>query len=90
MQHPAKVYNLRVDRVRLPDVPPERNYIMRKLYWRLYRLHRKLVFKLLASQTKRYGWHNTVLDSNIPNVKCLRLKSITVVNQYNQEHTHTF
>jgi hypothetical protein len=56
----------------------------------MYRWHRRSMHKLINFLVKRYGWHNTVLDSNIPNVKCLRLKSITVVNQYNQEHTHNF
>ena len=66
-----------------------------KLYWILYRWHRRSMHKLINYLVKRYGrpaddWTSTVLDSNIPNVKCLRLKSITVVNQYNQEHTHNF
>lgn len=63
---------------------------MRNLYWAIYRWHRRLMYKLINYLIKRYGWHNTVLDSNIPNVRCLKLKSITVVNQYNQEHTHNF
>jgi hypothetical protein len=63
---------------------------MKKIYWMMYRWHRRSMHKLINFLIKRYGWHNTVLDSNIPNVKCLRLKSITVVNQYNQEHTHTY
>jgi hypothetical protein len=65
-------------------------HALRNLYWAIYRWHRKLMHKLINRLIKRYGWHNTVLDSNIPNVRCLKLKSITVVNQYNQEHTHNF
>lgn len=61
-----------------------------KLYWMLYCLHRSLTHRLINYLIKRYNWHNTILDSNIPNVKSMKLKSITIVNQYNQEHTHTF
>ena len=66
------------------------NNFLKELYWMMYRWHRRSMHKLINFLIKRYRWHNTVLDSNIPNVKCLRLKSITVVNQYNQEHTHTY
>lgn len=64
--------------------------IMKRLYWSLYRWHRRLMHRQINYLVKKYKWHNTVLDTNIPNVGCLKVKSITIVNQYNQEHTHNF
>lgn len=58
--------------------------------WKLYRAHKRQMIKLIEYLIKRYKWHESILDSNMPNVKCLKLKSITVVNSYGQEHSHTF
>lgn len=58
--------------------------------WSLYRAHKRQMFRLIEYLVKRYKWHNNVLDTSLPNVPFLKVKSITVVNGYGQEHTHTF
>lgn len=50
------------------------------------RMEKRLAFRLIGWLAQRYGWHNTVLDTNVPNVPFLRVKRLTVVNGYGQEH----
>ena len=90
MQQVANLYYLMGRLGSTPRRSARKDYIMRKLYWMFYRMHRRLVFKLINYLIKRYGWHNNVLDSSIPNVSTLRLKAITIINRYDQEHTYTF
>ena len=57
--------------------------------WAAYRAHKRQMFRLIEYLVKRYKWHNNVLNTNMPNVPFLKVKSITIVNGYGQEHTHT-
>jgi hypothetical protein len=52
--------------------------------------YKNRIHRLIRYLISKSHWHNTILDSNIPNVKFLKLVSITVVNEYGQEHTHTY
>lgn len=42
---------------------------------------------LIGKLIRHFRWHNTVLDTGVPNVRFLRVKSLTVVNGYGQEHS---
>jgi len=59
-----------------------------KLGWSVRRLEARIARRLIEWLIKRYRWHNTVLGTSIPNVGCLKVKSITVVNSYGQERVH--
>lgn len=65
-------------------------YFFRKVKWSIYRSHKRRMHSLIEYLIKKYRWHNNVLDTSIPNVPFLKVKTITVVNGYGQEHTHTY
>lgn len=58
----------------------------RKANWRyaLHRAERRAAYRLIGWLIKRYYWHNTILDTDIPNVGCLKAMKIVTVNQYGQ------
>jgi hypothetical protein len=56
----------------------------------LRRAHKRLASRLIGWLIQRYRWHNCVLDTRIPNVGCLHVKSIVVVNGYGQERSYQF
>lgn len=61
-----------------------------RIFWQIKRAEKRLAKRLIERLIARYHWHNTILDTNIPNVGCLRAKTLTVVNQYGQEHSHAW
>jgi hypothetical protein len=61
---------------------------MKKIYWAFKRTEKRVAYRLISFLIKRYKWHNTVLNTRIPNVSFLKVKSITVVNGYGQEHSY--
>lgn len=63
---------------------------MADLYWAFKRFEKRNAHRLIAWLVRRYRWHNSVLDTNIPNVPFLKVKQITVRNGYGQEHSHSF
>lgn len=50
------------------------------------RAYRSFGWWLIARLIRHFHWHNTILDTNVPNVGCLKVKSLIVVNSYGQEH----
>lgn len=44
------------------------------------------MWRLIDRLIVRYHWHGTVLDTTVPNVACIKVKSLVVVNGYGQEH----
>ncbi len=59
----------------------------RKFRWAFYRSRRRAAWRRIDRLIVRHGWHNTVLDTTLPNVPFLRVVSLTVVNGYGQQHT---
>jgi hypothetical protein len=55
-------------------------------YWAAHRTERRLAWRLIEWLIVRYRYHNTVLDTAVPNVPFLRVKSLVVTNGYGQEH----
>jgi len=63
---------------------------MKRIYWAFRRLEKRTAHRLIEWLARRYGWHNTILDTNIPNVPFLKCENITVRNGYGQRHEHDF
>jgi hypothetical protein len=61
-----------------------------RLKWKIYRAHRRAMHRLIEHLAKKYKWHNNVLNTTVPNVPCLKVKTITVISQYGQEHTYNY
>ena len=47
---------------------------------------KRTAWRLIEWLIRRHRWHNTVLDTRVPNVPFIKVKSLTVVNGYGQEH----
>lgn len=73
----------------------KRHYAVR--HWRLrqvrrlknlpfvaHRLQKRAAWRLINWLIQRYNWHNTVLDTDVPNVRCLKVVNLTVRNSYGQ------
>ena len=56
------------------------------VYWKSRRFEKRSANRLIVFLIRRYHWHTTILDTNIPNVAFLKVKHLTVVNGYGQEH----
>jgi hypothetical protein len=50
------------------------------------RAYRRMGWRLIEALIRHFRWHNTALDTRVPNVPFLKVKSLTVVNGYGQEH----
>lgn len=61
--------------------------IARDLYWAVKRAEKRLAHRLIRALARRYYWHDTILDTDAPNVRGLKVKHLTVVNAYGQVHT---
>ena len=60
---------------------------MTSFYWRLKRAEKRAGKRLIERLIRRYGWHNTVLDTKVPNVPFLKVERLVVRNGYGQTHT---
>lgn len=58
----------------------------KQAYWAVWRWRRRQAWRVIEWLIVRHRWHNTVLDTAIPNVACLKVKQLIVVNSYGQEH----
>jgi len=56
---------------------------------KLRRFEKRLAFWLIEKLVKHYRWHNSVLNTSVPNVPCLKVVQLTVVNSYGQTHVFT-
>lgn len=56
---------------------------------KIRRAYRNLGRRLTGWMVRHFRWHGTVIDTNVPNVPFLKVKHLTVVNGYGQEHEIT-
>lgn len=54
------------------------------IYFAYYRRRKRLLWGLIEWLIPRCGWHNSILDTDLPNVKCLSVVDLVVRNSYGQ------
>lgn len=65
-------------------------YASRAVYWAARRAEKRAAKRLIERLIARYHWHNTILNTDIPNVPFLKCEEIVVRNGYGQTHRHEF
>jgi hypothetical protein len=55
------------------------------LRWAVYRAYKRAAYRRIERLIAKHRWHGTVLDTQVPNAPCLRVKSLIVINSYGQE-----